>query len=72
MRDSNVLINLTSKYYSSQILYFLNSFFKPSIFVFTCLVLVHLQVELITTQAMKAGFTGGLVVDYPNSTRAKK
>lgn len=30
------------------------------------------QVELITTQAMKAGFTGGLVVDYPNSTRAKK
>lgn len=31
-----------------------------------------LQVELITTQAMKAGFTGGLVVDYPNSTRAKK
>ena len=30
------------------------------------------QVELITGQAMKAGFTGGLVVDYPNSTRAKK
>jgi len=30
------------------------------------------QVELITTQAMKAGFTGGLVIDYPNSTRAKK
>ncbi|KAK2558248.1 putative 18S rRNA (guanine-N(7))-methyltransferase [Acropora cervicornis] len=30
------------------------------------------QVELITMQAMKAGFTGGLVVDYPNSTRAKK
>ncbi|KXJ29094.1 probable 18S rRNA (guanine-N(7))-methyltransferase [Exaiptasia diaphana] len=30
------------------------------------------QVELITTQAMKAGFTGGIVVDYPNSTRAKK
>jgi 18S rRNA (guanine1575-N7)-methyltransferase len=22
--------------------------------------------------AMKAGFTGGLVVDYPNSTKAKK
>jgi len=34
--------------------------------------LFHLQVELITMQAMKAGFTGGLVVDYPNSTRAKK
>ena len=30
------------------------------------------QVELITAQAMKAGFTGGLVVDYPNSTKAKK
>ena len=35
-------------------------------------ILVCVQVELITTQAMKAGFTGGLVVDYPNSTRAKK
>nr|CAG4648155.1 EOG090X0BBW [Moina brachiata]SVE93197.1 EOG090X0BBW [Moina brachiata] len=30
------------------------------------------QIELITAQAMKAGFTGGLVVDYPNSTKAKK
>ncbi|KAG5837657.1 hypothetical protein ANANG_G00241770 [Anguilla anguilla] len=30
------------------------------------------QLELITTQAMKAGFTGGMVVDYPNSTKAKK
>ncbi|XP_050408268.1 probable 18S rRNA (guanine-N(7))-methyltransferase [Patella vulgata] len=30
------------------------------------------QLELITCQAMKAGFTGGLVVDYPNSTKAKK
>lgn len=30
------------------------------------------QIELVTTQAMKAGFTGGLVVDYPNSTKAKK
>jgi 18S rRNA (guanine1575-N7)-methyltransferase len=30
------------------------------------------QVELITAQAMKAGFTGGLVVDYPNSSKAKK
>ncbi|XP_053207232.1 probable 18S rRNA (guanine-N(7))-methyltransferase [Panonychus citri] len=30
------------------------------------------QVDLITTQAMKAGFTGGLLVDYPNSTKAKK
>jgi 18S rRNA (guanine1575-N7)-methyltransferase len=30
------------------------------------------QVDLITRQAMRAGFTGGLVVDYPNSTKAKK
>ena len=30
------------------------------------------QVELITRQAMKAGFTGGLVVDFPNSAKAKK
>jgi hypothetical protein len=27
---------------------------------------------MITSQSMKAGFTGGLVVDYPNSTKAKK
>ncbi|CAF97410.1 unnamed protein product [Tetraodon nigroviridis] len=26
------------------------------------------QLELITTQAMKAGFSGGMVVDYPNSS----
>jgi len=30
------------------------------------------QLELITQQAMRAGFTGGLVVDFPNSTKAKK
>lgn len=30
------------------------------------------QLELITTVALKCGFTGGLVVDYPNSTKAKK
>ncbi|VEN50697.1 unnamed protein product [Callosobruchus maculatus] len=30
------------------------------------------QMELITAQAMKAGFYGGVVVDYPNSTKAKK
>ena len=28
--------------------------------------------ELITTQATKAGFTGGVVVDFPNSAKAKK
>lgn len=28
--------------------------------------------ELVTSQAMKAGFYGGIVVDYPNSTKAKK
>jgi len=34
---------------------------------------VHIvQLELITQQSMKAGFTGGLVVDFPNSTKAKK
>ena len=30
------------------------------------------QALLITTCASKCGFTGGLVVDYPNSSRAKK
>uniref|UniRef100_A0A1B6DXZ8 18S rRNA (guanine-N(7))-methyltransferase n=1 Tax=Clastoptera arizonana TaxID=38151 RepID=A0A1B6DXZ8_9HEMI len=30
------------------------------------------QIELVTAEAMKAGFHGGLVVDYPNSTKAKK
>jgi len=30
------------------------------------------QMELITTCSMKCGFTGGLVIDFPNSTRAKK
>uniref|UniRef100_T1JKW4 18S rRNA (guanine-N(7))-methyltransferase n=1 Tax=Strigamia maritima TaxID=126957 RepID=T1JKW4_STRMM len=30
------------------------------------------QIELITQQAMRAGFTGGLVVDHPESTKAKK
>lgn len=28
--------------------------------------------ELITNVALEAGFTGGLVVDYPHSTKAKK
>jgi 18S rRNA (guanine1575-N7)-methyltransferase len=30
------------------------------------------QMEMITNAAMSAGFTGGVVVDYPNSTKAKK
>eukprot|EP00242_Pyramimonas_sp_CCMP2087_P017760 CAMPEP_0198210978 /NCGR_PEP_ID=MMETSP1445-20131203/22552_1 /TAXON_ID=36898 /ORGANISM="Pyramimonas sp., Strain CCMP2087" /LENGTH=229 /DNA_ID=CAMNT_0043885151 /DNA_START=309 /DNA_END=995 /DNA_ORIENTATION=- len=30
------------------------------------------QAEMITMAAMKSGFSGGMVVDYPNSTRAKK
>lgn len=30
------------------------------------------QAEMITRAAMKAGFGGGMVVDFPNSTRAKK
>jgi 18S rRNA (guanine1575-N7)-methyltransferase len=27
---------------------------------------------MIVSSAMRAGFTGGLVVDYPNSAKAKK
>ncbi len=30
------------------------------------------QIDLILAAATKSGFTGGLVVDYPNSTKAKK
>eukprot|EP00899_Mesostigma_viride_P025524 jgi/Mesvir1/6156/Mv00854-RA.1 len=30
------------------------------------------QAEMIAGAAMKAGFSGGVLVDYPNSTRAKK
>lgn len=30
------------------------------------------QIELIKSQAMRAGFYGGVVIDYPNSTKAKK
>lgn len=30
------------------------------------------QMEIITEQATRCGFTGGVVVDYPNSTKAKK
>jgi 18S rRNA (guanine1575-N7)-methyltransferase len=30
------------------------------------------QIQLITSIAQKAGFGGGLVVDYPNSKKAKK
>lgn len=30
------------------------------------------QCDLITVQAMRAGFSGGVVVDFPNSTKAKK
>eukprot|EP00921_Rhytidocystis_pertsovi_P002944 GHVQ01004916.1.p1 GENE.GHVQ01004916.1~~GHVQ01004916.1.p1 ORF type:complete len:287 (+),score=49.32 GHVQ01004916.1:173-1033(+) len=30
------------------------------------------QAEMITSAAMRGGFGGGLVVDYPNSTKAKK
>eukprot|EP00095_Tigriopus_kingsejongensis_P004515 snap_masked-scaffold427_size174323-processed-gene-0.23 protein:Tk04515 transcript:snap_masked-scaffold427_size174323-processed-gene-0.23-mRNA-1 annotation:"pseudouridine-5 -monophosphatase isoform x1" len=30
------------------------------------------QIEMITSQSMRAGFSGGLVVDYPNSSKAKK
>ncbi|BHF64959.1 Williams Beuren syndrome chromosome region 22 protein [Sparganum proliferum] len=30
------------------------------------------QLDILQTEAVRAGFTGGLVVDFPNSTRAKK
>ncbi|ORX92884.1 S-adenosyl-L-methionine-dependent methyltransferase [Basidiobolus meristosporus CBS 931.73] len=30
------------------------------------------QIEMIMNAAMKSGFTGGLVIDYPNSNKAKK
>jgi 18S rRNA (guanine1575-N7)-methyltransferase len=30
------------------------------------------QMETVTAFAMKAGFTGGIVIDFPNSTRARK
>lgn len=30
------------------------------------------QLESLTSAALRSGFEGGLVVDYPNSTKAKK
>ena len=30
------------------------------------------QLDMITMSALRSGFSGGVVVDYPNSTRAKK
>ena len=30
------------------------------------------QIDLIVSSAMECGFTGGLVIDYPNSKKAKK
>jgi len=32
----------------------------------------HAQAHMLTTAAMKVGFSGGLLVDYPNSAKAKK
>jgi 18S rRNA (guanine1575-N7)-methyltransferase len=32
----------------------------------------EMQIQMIMTAATKVGFTGGLVVDYPNSKSAKK
>ena len=37
-----------------------------------CLYCQFVQAEMLTSTAMKAGFSGGLVVDFPHSTRAKK
>ena len=30
------------------------------------------QIEMITAAAMTCGFTGGVVIDFPNSAKAKK
>ena len=30
------------------------------------------QVEMITNSAMRNGFTGGMIIDYPNSKKKKK
>jgi len=30
------------------------------------------QVDIITNAALKCGFSGGVIIDYPNSTKAKK
>ena len=30
------------------------------------------QVEMLTSSAMRNGFTGGMIVDYPNSKKKKK
>ena len=30
------------------------------------------QLEMITNAALRCGFTGGVLVDFPNSTKAKK
>eukprot|EP00835_Amoeboradix_gromovi_P002086 NODE_110_length_19453_cov_0.364369.p7 type:complete len:260 gc:universal NODE_110_length_19453_cov_0.364369:16775-15996(-) len=30
------------------------------------------QIQMITSQALNSGFSGGLLIDYPNSTKAKK
>ncbi|TGZ76016.1 hypothetical protein CRM22_000051 [Opisthorchis felineus] len=30
------------------------------------------QADLLQNEAMRAGFSGGLIIDFPNSTRAKK
>lgn len=33
---------------------------------------LYWQAQMLTSAAMRAGFSGGLVVDFPHSTRAKK
>ena len=41
-------------------------------FLLGCLMLVFMQAHMLTSAAMRAGFSGGLVVEFPHSTRAKK
>lgn len=33
---------------------------------------IGVQAEMMVSAAMKVGFSGGLVIDFPHSTRAKK
>lgn len=53
-----------SHYFSTNVRSLLQNTFISMLFLF--------QLELITQQAMKAGFSGGLVIDYPHSSKAKK
>lgn len=48
------------------------SYFDKTIVGVKALTPDRTQMQLVTAQAMKAGFSGGLVIDFPNSSKAKK